>query len=155
MIQGNNPGNIRCSSANNWQGQTGCAGGFVVFSSLFYGFRAMFKILLNDINAGKDTIEQLIYEYAPPVENNTEQYITNVCAWSGIPRTASLRNWPGAIMALAAAMTRMETGTTIDSADLYDAYMAAAGSSPPPEPYAEQQRTFPLVPALVALYLFT
>lgn len=152
MIQRNNPGNIRCNPANDWQGQIGCGGGFVVFSSLFYGVRAMFKILLNDIASGKDTISQLIYEYAPPHENDTEGYIANVVSWSGIGRNQSLSGWPAGIMAVCAAMIRMETGTSIDPGDLSAPYMAAAGSVPVPD---DDGGGFPILPAAILAYLLT
>lgn len=45
-IRNNNPGNIKWSSANNWDGQTGQdASGFAVFSDATYGLRAMFLTL--------------------------------------------------------------------------------------------------------------
>lgn len=152
MISGNNPGNIRCNPANNWQGQIGCNNGFVVFDSLFYGFRAMLKILINDINAGDDTINALIYQYAPPHENNTEAYINNVVNWSGVARYQSLKNDPAGIMAVCAAMVRMETGQIINPALLVDPYIAAGGDIQTP---ADDRKSFPIIPAALLAYLLS
>ena len=86
-LRNNNPGNlIRTSSA--WQGKIPYAQSkdlkFEQFTNVLYGLRAMFKDLITDINKGKNTVRKLIYEYAPPNENDTELYIIKVCKSIGV-----------------------------------------------------------------------
>ena len=84
-LRNNNPGNIR--PGDNWKGMIGVNSGFVVFSDIEYGIRAMATDIIGDIvKDGKDTIEKLITEYAPPSENNTTAYINNVVKYTGIPK---------------------------------------------------------------------
>jgi len=84
-IQNNNPGNIRWSPLNNWEGQTGKDyRGFVIFSSLYYGVRAMVKLILNYISSGSNTITEIVTRYAPPMENNTTSIINFVSDKTGI-----------------------------------------------------------------------
>jgi len=53
--------------------------------------RALIKDIKNDINLkGADTIEKLIYTYAPPNENNTENYINALAQMANIPRSAPI-----------------------------------------------------------------
>lgn len=113
-IINNNPGNIRCVPSNNWQGQTGCSpSGFCIFSSMYYGLRAMMKIIINDILAGTNTIHGIISQYAPPNENNTTAYIQNVSNWSGVG-IYEVIDEPDQLYAVMAAMIRMETSEAVD-----------------------------------------
>lgn len=57
---------------------------FAVFPDDETGFTAMRALL--DIQYAGQNIAQMIYHYAPPVENNTEAYIANVCEWTGLTR---------------------------------------------------------------------
>lgn len=80
----NNPLNIRYSAANNWQGKalpnTDKNNTFEQFITMPYGYRAALKLLQNYINKyGCNTIAKIIQKWAPPTENNTQNYITNVC----------------------------------------------------------------------------
>jgi len=81
----NNPGNIRIS-ATLWIGQVvpGDDADFVTFSSLAYGYRAMFTLLKNYINKGYNTIDKIINRWAPSSENNTLAYINHVVQLTGI-----------------------------------------------------------------------
>lgn len=82
-IRNNNPGNLRFTNIA-WQGKitkeknTDYKLGFEQFTEVKWGIRAMLRDLLNDIDKGKNTIRLLINEYAPPVENNTLNYINVV-----------------------------------------------------------------------------
>ncbi|WP_310560619.1 hypothetical protein [Flavobacterium sp.] len=86
-IRNNNPGNL-VSTNIAWQGKIPLSkntdGKFEQFVSMELGIRAMFKDLINDINKGKNTVRKLINEYAPPSENNTSQYIKDVCKSIGV-----------------------------------------------------------------------
>lgn len=86
-LRNNNPGNlVRTFSA--WQGKIPYSQSkdprFEQFTTVTHGLRAMYKDLINDINKGKNTVKKLIYEYAPPHENNTEQYVAQVCKTIGV-----------------------------------------------------------------------
>lgn len=86
-LRNNNPGNLILTNIA-WQGKIpnkqNTDGKFEQFTSIEYGIRAMYKDLVNDINKGKNTVTKLISEYAPPSENNTKQYINDVCATLGV-----------------------------------------------------------------------
>src|ERR1700690_423640 len=102
----NNPGNLRYSVNNPWQGQTGAdSAGFAVFDTPENGLRAMFITLKNQIARGLNTLSLLIPTYSATAQ---AAYIANVSAWAGIgadtPFDASF------VPVLAPAMIRMENG---------------------------------------------
>ena len=77
----NNPLNIRKSSSA-WQGKITPSGdsAFEQFISMDYGYRAALRTMRTYINKyGANTIEKIISRWAPPSENNTLSYISNVC----------------------------------------------------------------------------
>ena len=70
-----NPGNVRYSKANPWNGQLGEAGGFCVFSDRSYGERAV-RIILTKYASRGLTLTEAIHTYAPGSDgNNTTAYI--------------------------------------------------------------------------------
>lgn len=127
MIKNNNPGNIRYYPEYQWLGQTGQDyRGFSIFSAMVYGVRAMIKIIWNDVRAGRDTISQIIYEYAPPNENDTEKYIRDVTSWTGYNRNTRINiNDFNQVKNLVKAMIRKETGVR----DFSDSYIQAGYQS--------------------------
>ena len=83
-IRNNNPLNIRHSS-DQWQGarveQTDPF--FVQFTSMAYGYRAAWKVLesyWNQFHRSKQpyTVSNIISRWAPPTENDTQNYIRTV-----------------------------------------------------------------------------
>lgn len=78
-----NPANIRYSDSNRWQGQIGNVNGFVQFSDVLYGVRALVHLLRNYINRGYDTVGGIIARFAPPKENDTQKYIEFVLDFLG------------------------------------------------------------------------
>lgn len=83
-IRNCNPLNIRTSSVC-WVGQCGHDGTFCQFIDLRHGLRAAFKLLHTYLDKYKlDTIERIIKRWAPPNENNTEDYIKRVCNYAGL-----------------------------------------------------------------------
>lgn len=84
-IQNNNPGNIRRGSTH-WVGEdlTDQTGEFVVFISPEYGIRAIAKIIHSYKREGLDTISLAINRWAPPSENNTDSYVSDVCRRCGV-----------------------------------------------------------------------
>lgn len=79
-IRNNNPGNIRASQPNTWDGQTGIDdAGFAIFKSPEWGIRALGKLLQNYQRLhGLNTVAGIISRYAPSKENNTQAYIRSV-----------------------------------------------------------------------------
>jgi hypothetical protein len=75
-----NPGDICYGRFAIAHGATGTDGRFAIFPDAQTGFNAM-SALLEASYLGM-TLTQAIYRYAPPIENDTERYIRNVCAWT-------------------------------------------------------------------------
>jgi hypothetical protein len=82
-----NPGNIRFSKTNQWEGQTGSNKGFAVFKSPEYGARAAFKLLKK---RDGQTVSQIINAWAPPSENSTNNYIQFVCKQTGLTKNEKI-----------------------------------------------------------------
>lgn len=119
-IRNNNPLNIRRSS-EKFQGekpaQTDAA--FKQFTSMAYGYRAAFVILGTYLSRGVNTIEKIVSKWAPPSENNTAAYISNVSARSGVNRNKVLTASSGAeYKKIVAAMVVSENGVPAVMADL-------------------------------------
>jgi hypothetical protein len=76
----NNPGNIEYGSFAISTGATGSDGRFAIYPTPEAGFSSLVGLLLRHYLGM--TIAQAINHWAPPVENNTAQYIRNVCAWT-------------------------------------------------------------------------
>ena len=110
----NNPLNIRYSASNAWRGKLPNNGsGYECFVSMPYGFRAALVLLRKYIKSDKlDTIRKMIYKWAPPSDNNaTENYISHVSSWSGIPQNQVLNpDDPNTMIPIAYAMARSENG---------------------------------------------
>ena len=112
-IRNNNPGNIRASSAETWQGQTGVdSGGMCIFSDATYGIRALSKLLLTyHDHYGLSTINGIISRWAPPNENDTAAYIRAVCDSTSFGADAWLRvGDPSVLAALVRAIIHQENG---------------------------------------------
>ena len=118
IIKRNNPGNIRNYTVNHWQGSNWDQipeGEFLTFDTLVNGYRAMIKDIHSKIASGFDTIEKIIYRYAPPSENNTEAYIGYVSSTTGINRNKHLLSSDyTTIGTIAFRMSLFEHGVTAD-----------------------------------------
>lgn len=96
-IRNNNPGNLRFTNIA-WQGKipkeknTDAKVSFEQFTEVKWGIRAMLRDLLNDIDKGKNTLRLLINEYAPPIENNTANYINVVAKSLGMTADEKIVN---------------------------------------------------------------
>lgn len=125
-VNNNNPGNIRYSASNNWQGQTGQHNGFVVFDTPTNGLRAMFRLLTNYIGSGTNTIAKIAAKWAPNNENNTAAYTSNLVAFSGIaPNVIISASDIGNMISLVGAIVQAENGAGTNS--LYSWLEYAAG----------------------------
>lgn len=109
-IRNNNPGNL-IKTTIPWQGKIIPSGDtkFEQFINIAYGLRAMIKDILNDIGPNT-SLEDLIYQYAPPTENNTIGYINYVTNKTGIQANQVLTKDKATIKKLVFAMSEMENG---------------------------------------------
>jgi hypothetical protein len=75
----NNPGNIDRTSIV-WQGMSAIQDDprFIRFIAPQWGFRAMARILKGDFREGCVTVHELIDRWAPPIENDTDDYVIDV-----------------------------------------------------------------------------
>ena len=117
----NNPGNIRINS-DKFQGEIipSQDKAFKQFSSMAYGYRAMFRLLGNYIRNYKlDTIDKIIHRYAPTNENHTGAYIQAVSTRTGIsPEQVISFADKETMCALVGAMSYVENGIEPNKADI-------------------------------------
>lgn len=109
----NNPLNIRKNAANAWKGKVvpGSDSAFEQFISMPYGYRAALYLIRKYIGQGNNTIRKIVSKWAPPSENNTSSYITNVSRRSGIGADTVLdKNNMEALCKIAYAMAWSENG---------------------------------------------
>lgn len=87
-VRNNNPGNIRVSATQDWQGtmrpedmspEQAEEKDYVVFAAPSWGFRAIAKTLVSYKHHGFTSVRRIVTRWAPPVENNTAAYIEAVC----------------------------------------------------------------------------
>jgi hypothetical protein len=78
-----NPGNIEYGSFSIGHGGTATDGRFAIFPDAPTGFAALVALLQTECYAGKSLLNA-INNWAPPVENQTDRYLQNVCAWTGL-----------------------------------------------------------------------
>lgn len=115
-----NPGNIRNNPAINYQGEVPSTDkAFKQFSEIFWGYRAIFKDLIFKVTHGIDTIEHIIYMYAPPTDHNdTEAYVKAVVKESGIDRKAKLTNDSKVLRKIVSAISFEENGVLADEKEI-------------------------------------
>lgn len=107
-FRNNNPGNLR------FAGQEGAEegeGGFAKFKDPEAGFGALKRQVELDAGRGH-TLDSFINKYAPPVENDTQRYITNIENFTGKERGTKLSDMDMDV--LARAMARQESGAAFD-----------------------------------------
>ena len=127
----NNPGNIR--HGEPWQGLSTIQedANFATFTSSFFGIRALCRTLLNyQMKHGKKTIEQILFRWAPPVENDTDAYIEAVSKEVGIGAKEEIKLLESVeqLEKLAKAIIRHENGRCIYSdEEIFNAAKAATG----------------------------
>ena len=99
--------------------QTGENKGFAVFSDRIYGTRAADRLLANYGAQNINTVNDIISRFAPPTENDTENYINRIVEDTGYDRDKRLdlanRN---VRLPLLKAMAKMETGVILDDRDI-------------------------------------
>ena len=107
-LRNNNPGDLR--PGDHWQGMIGTNDGFIVFSDITWGLRALARDLTSKIEEGTDTISTLISKYAPPSENDTETYIADVSRDTGLDPGLQLGTDPDTLSSLMRAIMNHELG---------------------------------------------
>lgn len=126
-IRNNNPLNLRVGF--NWIGEVEhpTDHAFEQFTDMKYGVRAAFKTLKSYINRHKcNTVRKIISRWAPPVENNTENYIKTVCKRAHLGENDVILFENTCVMiALFEAMCFVENGQEIDVADVLEGYKLA------------------------------
>jgi len=135
-LRNNNPGNVR--SNDPWKGMIGQDNkGFAVFENIAWGLRAMAKSIIHEFNVGNDTVALLIYEWAPPVENNTEAYISSVIYSTGYTRNQKLTATTDTLLRIMKAIMKVELGPSyaalITDADIYEGLDLIDGEVTPGE----------------------
>lgn len=78
-----NPGDIEYGRFAIAHGATGTDGRFAVFPDDNTGFVAMAALLGGPVYLGK-TLSRAIAIYAPSTENDVENYVSDVCHWTGL-----------------------------------------------------------------------
>jgi len=111
----NNPGNLAKSSRNFVgvvnKADSGRGNLFFAFASVAHGFRALIEVLITRItNPKTNTIRKLGPIYAPPHENDTAAWITQVSKYSGIKPDAVIQLNKDVIKRLALGIIKKETG---------------------------------------------
>ena len=106
----NNPLHLRYSTANNWKGQTWQQSGFCVFDTPENGLRAAMINLKSYRKIGVVTIGDIVSRWAPPAENDTENYIAFVCNKLHKNRSDEIKQTSEDLIALLQAMCIMEIG---------------------------------------------
>lgn len=130
-IRNNNPGNIDYNERNPWQGldkQKPSDGRFCRFMGPEWGIRAIARVIRNYAKRdgapgvggnGIDTVQEIIHRWAPPVENNTGAYVSQVAKVVGVSPTEPLNLDDDLIMAkLVTAIIWHENGVQPYSAAL-------------------------------------
>ena len=128
-IRNNNPLNIR-HSVDQWEGmraeQTDPA--FVQFETMAYGYRAAWKTLESYSKYFHDlpkafNVRNIIMRWAPPTENDTDNYIRTVLSLTGLGGNENLTQPSRAtgyerLELLVRAMTTMECGIPYKEVDV-------------------------------------
>lgn len=113
-VRNNNPGNIRKNPNFKWEGEIGKdSKGFAQFSNPVYGFRAMAKLIKNyHANYDLHTIRDIIYRYAPPNENPSDNYVSFVSTAIKIDKNKklSMEELDNILPKLIYHMSQMEVG---------------------------------------------
>lgn len=126
-IRNNNPLNIRKGA--RWRGLRDFATDkeFCEFKSMAYGFRAAFRTLVTYYTKHDcRNLENIIFRWAPPNENNTLAYLTHVRLKAGIdmssrqlPDPCFQCNWP-IWRRIIMAMACVETGLSLSQLQKYE-----------------------------------
>ena len=120
-LDNRNPGNIRLSGTR-YRGEVVPSRdkSFKQFGTMAWGYRAIFVLLHTyRVRHGCTTLRQMIARYAPPIENDTANYLRCVVRWSGVDADERLDTCSCAVMIpVVAAISRMENGVAAVMSDV-------------------------------------
>lgn len=126
-LRNNNPLNIR--KAQSWVGEVEESDDpdFEQFYEMKFGLRAAFIILRTYIKVRScSNIELIINRWAPPVENNTKDYIDFVCRFTGLDRYQKIQfEDKENMIKIVQAMAIVESGKYLSHHVLEEAYELA------------------------------
>ncbi len=111
-IRNKNPGNIRHGGL--WQGlaEVQSDSAFCTFESMEWGVRALLKVLQTyGRNHGLKTVHAVITRWAPPVENDTGEYVAHVASVLGVKshQTIDMTD-ANTLLTIAKAIAKHENG---------------------------------------------
>jgi hypothetical protein len=128
-VRNNNPLNLRKGVAFQYIVENPAENSFMTFGKTWQGIRAGVLDLTTDISKGKNTLTLLINEFAPPSENNTQNYIKNISIVTGLkPDEVIDRKNFTLISKLVAAMISMENGPAakfVTTEDIFEGVKSA------------------------------
>ena len=139
-----NPGNIRLGGAK-WQGLADDQPDpdFCTFKSPQFGIRAMCRVILSYNSRGINTVRGIINTWAPPVENDTGAYVTDVAHRCQVSADDVLDVDSADVMrGLLKAIVWHENGSNPYPDSTYDDAMRLAGVSDLEAPPITQTKTF-------------
>ena len=129
-IRNNNPGNIEMTRTL-WRGEMphfqNTDGRFKQFYNYVYGVRAALLNVKAYLKKGYKTPRQIINRWAPPGENNTENYIRFVTNYIGIPENSPVPYEKQIMQKLIEAIIIKENGKLYLSQTDFDKAWTAAG----------------------------
>lgn len=115
-IRNNNPGNLIITSIK-WNGKVPIAenkdGKFEQFYELRYGIRALMRDIYSDYNRGLNNVTDLISEFAPNFENDTQAYINSVISDIGTNFISEMTE--SQMIAICKAIIKVENGSNYAS----------------------------------------
>lgn len=104
----NNPFSILQIRPSQWRGLVGTEkNGYLKFDSVLNGARAGFINLIQQVNAGHNTIEKIFSNYGDP--GHEETYRAFVSKDTGIPRLKPITNYED-LFKIGRAIVKMEAG---------------------------------------------
>lgn len=121
----NNPLNIRYSDRNNWQGKVlaNTDGSFEQFIDMAYGFRAALYLFRKYIRQGHNTVEKIVYKWAPPSENHSDKYLAFVVSKTQLDPHMPLKAGNADVLKrLAHAMAWYENGSAPKWTDIEEGW---------------------------------
>jgi len=112
-IRNNNPGNIRKGSKKIWNGELwpSTDASFSQFITMAYGVRALLIDLVNKHKQGLNTVQKIIFKYAPPTENYSQVYANAVATRMGIGVNEPFKMTEGNLIKFAKAVASFENGS--------------------------------------------
>jgi hypothetical protein len=138
----NNIGNIRATNVA-WDGKGEPANGFETFATPELGARAALQNIRTQErkNGGSITLSDLIGKWAPPSENNTSAYVSDVSSRTGIAPDQTLNTGDaGQMQQLLAAINQHEKGRrTITDDQLNTGIASVLGGAPLPATQSDLQ----------------